>query len=197
MADGEIRTELAARASAAAESLIACLAKESQTLALAESCTAGLAADLLAHIPGASKVLWGSFVCYTPEAKVAMLGLDPGRLKMHGLVSAETARDMALGALVKSGAGMAAGVTGLAGPCGDGSGVPVGTVWIAAVRRPGEAAPAREFHFQGSRNDVRLQAAIAVLEVLEAFAIELLSKPRLGFERSLRRNRTKVRRNSL
>ena len=151
----------------AAETLIQDLASRSLTVALAESCTAGLAADMLARVPGASKVLWGSFVCYTPEAKAAMLGLDRKRLERYGLVSEETARDMAAGALEKSGAPLAAAITGLAGPDGDGSGTPVGTVWIAAASRAGKTGT-RVFHFQGSRGEIRLAAAAAALEALQS-----------------------------
>ena len=168
----QVRTEDGAssgvRARAAAEQLLRNLGAASRTLALAESCTAGLVSDFLAGLPGASRVLWGSFVCYTAGAKVSMLGLDRKRLERYGLVSGETVRDMALGALEKSGSSVAAAVTGLAGPDGDGSGVAVGTVWIAAALRDKGAFPAREFRFQGSRNEVRLQAAAAVLEELLA-----------------------------
>jgi PncC family amidohydrolase len=163
---------LAERAAQAAQALIRYLSGRSATLVLAESCTAGLAADLLARTSGASRVLWGSFVCYTGEAKIAMLGLDRQRLARYGLVSGETARDMALGALEKSGASLSASVTGLAGPDGDGSGAAVGTVWIARAEAGSSRAAAREFHFQGSRNEVRLRAAAAVLEeLLEALDI--------------------------
>ena len=137
----------------------------SLTVALAESCTAGLVSSLLAGGSGASAVLWGSFVCYTKEAKVSMLGIDSRVLDAHGLVSGETACAMASGAAQKSGASVAASVTGLAGPEGDGSNTAVGTVWAAVVYN-GENAVAREFHFSGSRNTVRLYAAIAVLDLI-------------------------------
>lgn len=149
----------------AAELLLRNLSARSSVLALAESCTAGLVADILAGFPGASRVLWGSFVCYTAKAKIAMLGLDREGLERYGLVSGDTARSMALEALRKSGADIAASVTGLAGPDGDGSAVPVGTVWIAVARKNGEPA-GKQFHFTGSRKEVRLRAALAVLEEL-------------------------------
>jgi PncC family amidohydrolase len=153
--------------------LLDALHKTKRTAAFAESCTAGLAAAACAEIPGASQALWGSFVCYTPEAKISMLGLDRQRLAQYGLVSRETACDMAAAALAKSGADMAAAVTGLAGPQGDGSPCPVGTVWIAQALRGGEDAPlhAKEFHFEGGRNEVRLQAAAALLEELLELAL--------------------------
>jgi len=149
-----------------AEALIEKLKTLSFKLALAESCTAGMISSLLANTAGASSVLWGSFVCYTQEAKVSMLGLDDGKLSAYGLVSRETAVSMAEGALQKSGANLAAAVTGLAGPDGDGSNVPVGTVWVAVTAQNG-GTTAREFHFTGCRNTVRLRAAIAVLESIQ------------------------------
>jgi PncC family amidohydrolase len=164
----------------AAEHLVQLLSHRSLYLAIAESCTAGLAADALAGIPGASSCFWGSFVCYTIRAKIQMLGIGEERLNRYGPVSEETACSMALAALEKSGADIAVSVTGLAGPAGDGSDVPVGTVWIAAALRRGrlgsssvssgnsgsaadERVNAAKFYFSGSRNDVRVQAAMEAL----------------------------------
>ena len=166
MQDSENTAELTVYAEKTANELVEKLKSLSMTLALAESCTAGLVSGFLANISGASQVLWGSFVCYTREAKISMLGLEPGALAAHGLVSRETAVSMAQGALDKSGAGLAAAVTGLAGPEGDGSGVPVGTIWAAAVLRGGQVR-AGEYHFCGPRNVVRIHAAIALLEMIK------------------------------
>jgi len=95
-----------------AEEKAACLIKElkvaGKKLVLAESCTGGLISSLLAEVPGASSVLWGSFVCYTKEAKVSMLGLNDSELSADGLVSERTAYSMAEGALQKSGADISA-----------------------------------------------------------------------------------------
>jgi PncC family amidohydrolase len=135
------------------------------TVVTAESCTAGLVADLLAAVPGASKVLWGGFICYTEAAKKGMLGLEESLLSQYGAVSRETALAMVRGALEKSGADFAVSVTGLAGPDGDGSGLPVGTVWIGAGRR-GEEPGARVYRFAGPRQEVRRAAAREALESL-------------------------------
>jgi len=153
-----------------AEQKAACLIEKlktvSQKLVLAESCTGGLISSLLAEVPGASGVLWGSFVCYTKEAKVSMLRLKESDLSADGLVSEKTAHSMAVGALQKSGADISVAVTGLAGPDGDGSNVPVGTVWIAAALKGGKINT-KAFNFTGSRNEVRLRAACAVLEKIQ------------------------------
>jgi len=160
----ELVRDIEAKAEETARQLAARLIEQRLTLALAESCTAGLVADLLARVSGVSQALWGSFVCYSPEAKQRMLGMERDFLERYGLVSAETAREMALRAQELSGTSIVAAVTGIAGPLGDGSGVPVGTVWMAVVRQThcGE----KELHFQGTRAEIRMQAAAAVLEEL-------------------------------
>ncbi|MDR0322705.1 MAG: CinA family protein [Treponema sp.] len=164
--DSELpKLELTLKAEKTAEAVIEKLKTSSVKLALAESCTAGLISGLLACIPGASGVLWGSFVCYTKEAKISMLGLERDKIDAFGLVSKETACSMAEGALARSGADIAVAVTGLAGPDGDGSTVPVGTVWVAATLRSGKIE-VKEFRFSGARNAVRTCAAIAVFELL-------------------------------
>jgi PncC family amidohydrolase len=104
-------------------------------IAAAESCTAGLAADFIVRVPGASKVFWGSFVVYTQDAKIKMLGMPASLLEEYGAVSRPVALAMAEEALKKSGASWAFSVTGLAGPGGDEPegnliGVPIGTIWI-------------------------------------------------------------------
>jgi PncC family amidohydrolase len=153
-----------------ARHLVEVLGRGSRTMVAAESCTAGMVADLVARIPGASQVLWGSFVTYMADAKVKILGLDAGELEKFGPVSRETACAMALGALDRSGADYAVAVTGLAGPGGGepngfGTVIPVGTVWIATVDR--ERTPqACEFHFEGERNEIRNRAARESLEAL-------------------------------
>jgi PncC family amidohydrolase len=151
----------------------------------AESCTAGLVADLLARVPGASRVLWGSFVTYTIPAKIRMLNIDADLLKTHGAVSRETALAMAVGALAESGADLAVSVTGLAGPEGDGTTTPVGTVWMGLAWRGvppvggapvggspvngapvGGGAEARMFHYKLPRNELRGAAAMDALRLL-------------------------------
>ena len=169
MSECDINAQLIKQAEKSAADLIKKLKSQALTLALSESCTAGLVSSFLAGIPGASDVLWGAFVCYTREAKISMLGINGVELDAYRYVSRDTACLMAKGALEKSGANIAAAVTGLAGPGGDGSNVPVGTVWAACALQgalKGGEIKAREFRFTGSRSEIRIQAACAVLEML-------------------------------
>jgi PncC family amidohydrolase len=157
--------DLKSHAEKTAKTLVHELKERSFTLALSESCTAGLVSSFIAGVPGASSILWGSFVCYMPEAKVSMLDIDKAALSANGAVSKETASSMALGALQKSGSSLAASVTGLAGPEGDGSNIPVGTAWVAAAQKGG-TVKVNEHHFTGCRSAVRIRCAIAVLEAI-------------------------------
>jgi PncC family amidohydrolase len=156
-----------------ADEVVRLLREHALTLAVAESCTAGLVADSIACIPGASDVFWGSFVTYRTEAKAAMLGIDRALLERYGAVSAETARAMAAASLEKSGVDLSASVTGLAGPDGDDRGTPVGTVWVAAAVREKSGRPrvrVRCFQYQGGRASVREAAALDVLRVIRETA---------------------------
>lgn len=114
-----------------AREVIARLKGEGKTLATAESCTGGLLGKLLTDIPGASSVYKGGVISYVNEVKHRLLGVDQQTLDVCTAVSRETAHEMAKGAreVVRSDVGVS--TTGLAGPDGDGTGRPVGLVYVA------------------------------------------------------------------
>ncbi len=89
-------------------------------IATAESCTGGLVAGAITDVAGSSDVFECGFVTYSNAAKVRMVGVREATLAAHGAVSEETAREMAEGALSRSGATVAVSVTGIAGPGGSG-----------------------------------------------------------------------------
>jgi PncC family amidohydrolase len=165
MEDSNLLAELTIHAEKTAITLVQKLKELSLTLALSESCTAGMVSSLLAGVPGASAALWGCFVCYTRESKVSMLDIEDEYLSVNGLVGGETASLMADMTLKKRGACIAAAVTGLAGPLGDGSNVPVGSVWVAVAEIDGVSLT-KEYFFKDNRNIVRIRAAIAVFEAI-------------------------------
>ena len=116
-----------------AETVLGLLTAGGKTLALAESCTGGGIAARMTDVPGASKAFLCSFVTYSNEAKMAMLGVTSETLSRYGAVSAECAREMALGARQRSGADIAASVTGIAGPSAEGTDKPAGLIYLAAT----------------------------------------------------------------
>jgi nicotinamide-nucleotide amidase len=87
-------------------------------IATAESCTGGMVAVALTDVPGSSAVVERSFVTYSNQAKLDMLGVSPETLSAFGAVSEEVAREMAEGALRHSPADLAVSITGIAGPGG-------------------------------------------------------------------------------
>ena len=87
-------------------------------VACAESCTGGMVAAALTDLPGSSALLERGFTTYTNSAKTEMLGVSEATLVTHGAVSEEVAREMAVGALARSHAGIAVAITGIAGPGG-------------------------------------------------------------------------------
>ena len=134
------------------------------TVATAESCTGGMLAALLTDIEGASHGFERGFVTYTEESKSELLGIDRGLLKKNEAVSEAVARAMAEGALARSHADIAIGVTGFAGPAGEHE---QGLVHIALARR-GKPTVHREEHFGAiGRGPVRVSALKVMLNMLE------------------------------
>ncbi len=148
------------------ELLFRALELRGQQLALAESCTGGLAAKWLTDLPGASRVFWGGVGAYSNDAKERLLGVPRALLEEHGAVSAQAASGMARGLLERCSADLAAAVTGIAGPDGGSPEKPVGTVWISVLHRDGRTLT-RGFQFAGGRDLIRRRSAVATLLAAE------------------------------
>lgn len=140
-----------------------------RTIALAESCTGGLVTAALTEIPGSSDVLEASFVTYSNDAKLELLGVSQDVLETFGAVSIAVAWAMARGALERTHADVAVAITGIAGPGGGSEKRPVGTVVFARAEKGGDAddvtADKHEFGDLG-RGPIRLQAALCALDLL-------------------------------
>ncbi|MBN2781031.1 MAG: CinA family nicotinamide mononucleotide deamidase-related protein [Candidatus Marinimicrobia bacterium] len=134
------------------------------SLALAESCTGGLISSMITDIPGSSRVFREGYVAYSNEAKVNVLGVDPEILRGYGAVSEETVRAMALGARERSGADIAAAVSGIAGPDGGSPEKPVGTVWIAVSY--GDRTLTHKISYDRGRRKNKEYAAHAALNLI-------------------------------
>ncbi len=84
------------------------------SLAIAESCTGGLATSILTDLDGSSDVLLYSIVAYTSEAKEEFLGIPHYVLRDFGTISIACAKVMAEGALLY-GADVGLATTGVIG----------------------------------------------------------------------------------
>ncbi len=148
-----------------ARALIADLTVRRQSVATAESLTAGLLAATLGGVPGASAVLRGGLITYIEDTKITLAGVAPQVLDAVGPVAAPTARALAVGTRQRCVATWGLGLTGVAGPEPHG-GHSVGTVFL------GLAGPVDteviELALGGSRWDIRLAAAREAISRLRA-----------------------------
>jgi nicotinamide-nucleotide amidase len=151
---------------ALAEAVLAACRARSWRLATAESCTGGLVAAALTAIAGSSDVVERSFVTYSNEAKMELLGVSGDTIAAHGAVSAQTAAAMARGSIARAPVDLALSVTGVAGPGGGTPQKPVGLVYLGVARKDGGARVERRI-FPGDRAAVRQAALLLALEMLE------------------------------
>ena len=136
-----------------------------ETLAAAESCTGGWVGQAITSVPGSSGWFEAGFVTYSNAAKERLLGVRPQTLQEHGAVSAETAVEMAAGALERGQTDWSLAVTGIAGPGGGTPTRPAGTVLFAWLSRNGLSAT-EAMRFAGDRHAVRMQSVAHALEGL-------------------------------
>jgi len=131
------------------------LVKSSLKIALAESCTGGLIANMFTNIPGSSNWFERGFVTYSNEAKIENLLVNPDIIKQHGAVSEATAKAMAKGVLNVSRADVGLAITGIAGPGPGTETKPVGLVYIAFADKSGVYAERHTFFKQRLQNKQR------------------------------------------
>ncbi len=140
------------------------LIEKKLTLACAESCTGGLLSKRLSDIPGASKAFLGSVISYTNEVKNKLLGVPNNLIEEKGAVSEEVAAFMAMNVRELMGSDFGIGITGLAGPEGDGIN-PIGLVYIALSTR--DSLYVRKVHVKArNRGAVRLYAGSHALDMI-------------------------------
>ena len=154
-----------------AEVVAKLLVERDRTLGVAESCTGGMVASTLVDVPGCSEFLMEGAVTYSDAAKMRRLGVNVHTLRQFGAVSAETAKEMAVGMRRTSGADYAIATTGIAGPDGGTKEKPVGLVYIALAGE--HTVQVKELHLTGDRARIRHTTVLNVLDLLRR---ELLKK---------------------
>ena len=145
------------------------LLRKHETVATAESCTAGLVSAALTQVPGASDFFWGGIVVYAADAKIDLAGLDSELLAQQGTVSLATTEALAAAIRDRSMATYGVAVTGWAGPL-TGPGEVVGRIFGAVADR--HAVVSRRWQFDGDRDTIRVDAVAAVLNLLRQGLVE-------------------------
>jgi nicotinamide-nucleotide amidase len=134
-------------------------------VAVAESCTGGLMAARLTERGGSSEYFAGGVVAYSNEAKISLVGVDPGLIESYGAVSEPVADALADGALERFDADFGIGITGIAGPGGGSEEKPVGLVCFCVAGRDGGRIT-RSTRLPGSRSDIRDRATTVAMHLL-------------------------------
>ncbi len=140
------------------------LIKLRKTLAIAESCSGGLLTNRLTNVSGSSQFLKVGIIAYSNEAKSKLLKVPPFLINKYGAVSPETASAMAQGVRLSLQTDFGVSITGIAGPTGGTKTKPVGLTYIAVSSK--EKVDCLEWHFKGSRLQVKKSATTKALQLL-------------------------------
>ncbi len=143
------------------------------TLSVAESCTGGLISHYLTNLPGASTFFKAGIIAYSEETKKDILGVSAETLKLHGMVSKETAQEMAEKVRLLTKSEYSISVTGNLGPnvIEDKE---QGLIYIA-VSKEGETL-SQKLKLNEGREANKEQASLLALKLL----VEFIEKNRHG-----------------
>jgi len=134
------------------------------TLAVAESCTAGLIAERITSVSGSSRYFLGGAVVYSNQLKADFAGVPPEMIHKYGAVSREVAAALAEGIRKRCDSTFGLGVTGVAGPSGGSPEKPVGLVFHGLASESGVEVVER--NFPGDRKRVRWFASQQALDMV-------------------------------
>ncbi len=142
------------------------LITQGKRVSVAEADTCGLVGYMLSTVPGSSRYFPGGVIAYTGGLKQKILGVSDDLYNTKGSVSPEMAIAMARGVQALTDTDYGLSVTGVAGPTGGRSGLPVGTFYIG-LAGPDELEVAERIQADADdRDGNKRQAAQAVLDLL-------------------------------
>lgn len=143
------------------------LIEKGYKIATAESCTGGLLASKIIDVANASKVIDMSFVTYSNESKIELLGVKEELIKEFGVVSEEVALKMAYGVSMKAKANLGVGISGIAGPTGGTKTKPVGMVCFGFYI-DGQSYSVTKYFGDIGRGNVRALSVAFALEFINS-----------------------------
>ncbi len=146
-----------------------------QTITAAESCTGGLVASMITKLSGSSDIFNGSIVTYSNKIKNQELNVKNETLEKYGAVSCEVVQEMLDGVIDKFEADFAIAISGIAGPNGGTKNKPVGTV-VIGISNSNNHKIVNVYNFNGSREEVQIQAAKHSLKEILKFVQKSLDK---------------------
>ena len=138
------------------------------TLSVAESCTGGLLSHLLTLLPGASAFFKAGVVSYSEDMKMKILGVSSDVILSYGVVSEQTAREMAEKVRGLTATDFSVSTTGNLGPDVL-EGKDKGLVYIAVCKEGRTFA--KELRLKGNREQNKEEAALEALSLLIEIAV--------------------------
>jgi PncC family amidohydrolase len=143
--------------------------KKGFTLSVAESCTGGLISHYITMIPGASTFFEAGVISYSADAKQKILGISPETISRFGVVSEETAKEMAEKIRNITGTDFSLSTTGNLGPEVL-EGKDKGLIYTAVCKKEGVFS--KQIRLTGTREENKETASFLALkflvEILEA-----------------------------
>ena len=133
------------------------LGQKRLTLATAEGVTAGLVAQRLSSVPGASLWFRGGVVAYDNRLMKELLAVPQRLIDEHGAVSGAVAEAMAVGCRTRLHTDLAVSTVGVAGPGDLGPDRPAGLVYVALAWPGGTAS--YQGNWGGTRAEVQSRTA--------------------------------------
>ncbi|MBE6788328.1 MAG: competence/damage-inducible protein A [Ruminococcaceae bacterium] len=155
------------------QAVVSQLVSKKLTIAVAESCTGGLLSKKITDISGASLCFGLGTVSYSEDAKKSVLNVSEETLKENGAVSAETACQMAVGAMNKAESDMGVAITGYAGPASS-VGEQVGLVFISVCN--GETVWVKRYELAPKGNESREK----IRETASLYALDMIRRVLMG-----------------
>ena len=147
------------------ETLVNILLSKKLKISAAESCTGGMFISKLIDFPGTSEIIGASYITYSDEAKIKAVGVNPETIKNFGVVSENTALEMAVGAMNTAKSDIGVGITGFAGPFDNDDDPDAGRVCFGFSVKGKTVTSTKRFGNIG-RNAVRELSVIYAVETL-------------------------------
>ena len=140
------------------------LIDKKMSISTVESITGGLISKLITDVPGSSAILSESYVLYSNDSKVSVIGVDAGLIEKFGVVSKEVAKDMAVKLKMITGKDICISTTGNAGPdiCDN---KPIGRVYVGINFL--DDVNVYELNIDGKRSEVRSKTAEFIFDKLD------------------------------
>lgn len=149
------------------KAIIKIFTKKNIKIAIAESCTGGYVSNMITNISGASKVFERGIVCYSNQAKIDLLNIDPKIIEEHGVVSEPIVKLLANNIRILSKVNIGIGISGIAGPTGATPGKPIGSVFIGFSTV--NETYGQKYYFETDRITFKKMVLEKVIQYLETF----------------------------